>query len=369
MGTQRMLTMSASEKKDAMRSHFIRILQWLLNEKCFILTMENEANESPKFMLCHRSFLHKLRGNLILDFVLKKYDSRYAKMCNVVLNRSLFILRRDWKHSLKPTWHRLSDRERRQQMIGKGMAPINNRFAIGRLPTANNDESPFGVSLDEIVRGAGNCNAAEECRQHLDVLCDGNHLASELADVCPILLRPDSDCHCVNVCGIMNVLRLEDVRECVHCRFDELEDGKKIMRQSHDAMRIFSALCSMHKVGDKQLSELCVIKQATTKQILFRMLAEKYVKMEYIPRSSDRDPKRSVFVWSINWNNLHKKILQSMYNGIANLMIKRRSLRKKIEQCGQANNPQLKQKLCAAFEHLTLTMQKIDLQIALHRDF
>merc|ERR1711902_251215 len=115
---------------------------------------------------------------------------------------------------------------------------------------------------------------------------------------------------------------------------------------------------SMRKIGDKQLSEICMIKHSTIKKILYRMLSDKFIEMEYIPRSADRDPKKSFFVWSINWFNLHKKILESMYNGLSNLLLKKRDIRKQIEKLENDNshktnkgNKQYWKKLCAAFEH------------------
>lgn len=394
--THRILAMSQNEKKkEEMRRHFIAILNWLHLEQCFVCTTtqlqsskepilkKRKLNdESPKFMLCHRSFLHQLRSKLIFDFVLAKYDSTYCQIVDIVIKNSLCILRKNLKQTLNAQWQSLNDREQQQQIYQHSVldfvqiAPINNRYSIGRQQ--NNDEAeqynlPFAMSLNDIFKKMnGNAMPNEnELSAYLDVLCDGNNLLNELCDILPILLS-DSQMNAfyVNVCGIINVLQLENVKKCVHCRFDLIDTESA--KQCNDALRIFSALCSMHKIGDKQLSELCVIKHSTIKQILYRMLAEKYVKMEYIPRSSDRDPKKSHFVWSINWNNLQKKILESMYCAMCNLMTKRQMIRKQIEEIDDEinNNKGLKKKkLCAAFEHLTMSIHKIDLQIALHRDF
>ena len=91
---------------------------------------------------------------------------------------------------------------------------------------------------------------------------------------------------------------------------------RKERRSNADASRIFGALISMRKIGDKQLSELCMMKHSKVKKVLYRMLSDKFVEMEYIPRSSDRDPKKSFFVWTINSRSIHKKLLHSMYNAV-----------------------------------------------------
>ena len=398
--TQRILAMSKEEKKEQIRAHFKRILKWLLNEKCFVLSIESEQktnanpskkrklnDESPKYALCRRSFLHSLRSKAIFDFVLKKYDATHCEIVDVVLKNSLFALRRNFKKTLDAKWQSLNEREQQRQIFRHSvldfvqMSPINNRFSIGRQP--NNDEAeqynlPFGTPSNEIYERMQGKVSRDELSAHLDVLCDGNNLLNELSDILPILLCESMESvFFVNVCGIMRALQFDDVRKCVHCRFDQIEIGSdNKATQSHDALRIFSAICSMHKIGDKQLSELCVIKHSTTKQILYRMLTEKYVQMEYIPRSNDRDPKKSFFVWSVNWHSLHKRVLHSMYNALCNLMTKRRSIRKQIEEIENDNSHKSSKqnrtkwkKLCAAFESLTMSIQKVDAQVALHRDF
>ena len=219
--------------------------------------------------------------------------------------------------------------------------------------------------------------------KYLNILCDGQETLNELYDVLPMLLVENIDLYQVNIPGIINYIQLLDVQKLVHHRFDTVgpDDDDEDVEENNDqikddAQRIFGTIIAMRKIGDKQLSELCMMKHAKVNKILFQMLRDAFIDIESIPRSNDRDPKKSLYLWTINWFNVHKKILQSMYNSVSNLILKKRTIRKEIEilenDNSHKNTKQSKQywmKLCAAFEHLTLSISKIDLQIALHRDY
>merc|ERR1719491_72608 len=108
------------------------------------------------------------------------------------------------------------------------------------------------------------------------------------------------------------------------------------------------------------------MKHAQVKKVLYRMLADQFVACEYINRTADRDPKKSLFLWSIDWSQLRRRVLRSMYAATANLMQKRRSVRKQIELLENDQSHKSSEtvkvrwrKLCAAFEHLTLSLQKL----------
>ena len=142
------------------------------------------------------------------------------------------------------------------------------------------------------------------------------------------------------------------------------------------ASRLFGALMAMRKVGEKQLAELCMMRQSTVKQVLYRMLSDHFVAIEYVPKTPDRDCIKSFFLWSIDWVAIHKKVLQSMYDAVSNLLVKKRSVRKQIEIAEHDDAHKASdhaktrwKRLCAAFEHLAAIIQRVDLQIALHRDF
>ncbi len=229
----------------------------------------------------------------------------------------------------------------------------------------------------------------EDVDEMLKLLSEGNEAVNELSDVVPVLMLR-SNAYSVNVRGILDHVELLDVQKLVHCRFDSIlvenvaadslgadpEDAVSRASLEGAASRIFGALMALRKVGEKQLAEICMMRQSTVKQVLFRMLQDHFVALEYVPKTPDRDCIKSFFLWSIDWAALHKKVVQSMYEAVSNLLIKRRSIRKQIEvmEHDDAHKVDAQSKgrwkrLCAAFEHLTAMIQKIDLQIALHRDF
>jgi len=441
-------TTDKPQRKNEIRTHFKSIWKWLTDEKCFIVprkqdkssngkkrnhctlsdasnskephkkmrklsgncTMQMNENENDaareeevemiskdtKWIVCHRSFLHELRANVIMEFAHCKYDDSLCQIVEIVLQNSLKALRKDYQSTLNVAWFNLLQRdEQRQtwtqsQLEFNNTSPVENRYGVGKQ--SNCDEPiqyrlPLTMSREGILRAlqhTNNCNTdehgllSEQLRKHLEMLTDGVHLLNELNDILPVLLSSNSELYQVNVLGIVNRIQLLDVQKLVHCRFDELEIDKEhtAMQQSNDATRIFGAMIAMRKIGDKQLSEMCMMQHSKVKKVLYRMLADKFIEMEYIARSADRDPKKSFFLWSINWSNLHKKVVKSMYTAICNLLLKKRDIRKRIETLENDNSHKMNgnarrqwMRLCAAFQHLTLSVQSLDLQIALHRDF
>merc|ERR1712032_1628139 len=85
----------------------------------------------------------------------------------------------------------------------------------------------------------------------------------------------------------------------------------------------------MKRVGEKQLAELCMLNQKTVKRMMNLMMKEGFVQSGYIPRTSNRDTAQSLFLWYIDWPPLHKKVLQSLYNAVSNLLVKRRDIKQK----------------------------------------
>eukprot|EP01083_Nonionella_stella_P081913 225918_1 len=405
--TRCMSIKSKGDKKKEIRHHFKRIFKWLINDKCFIIKNNNrnpsfsaakspskklrklDGNEKvsmdeetdPKYVICYRSLLHDMRCEAIRDFVLQKYDSSFCDIVDVILENSLSVLRDDYRCTMAVEWLSFNKKDQMRSEVFKHSVleankstSIDNRYSIGKQ--IHNDDTehykmPFDVAMGDIEKQLKMSREAVE--ESVKILSDGNEILDELNDILPVLIARSSGFH-VNVCGIIDYIRKLDVQRLVHSRFDTLEVESS--EQRNEASRLFGAIISMRKIGDKQLSEICMMKHATVKKVLYRMLSDKFVEMEYIARSIDRDPKKSLFLWSINWCSLHKKILQSLYNATANLMVKQLNIRKIIQKIENDNshktNKNTKQKwtkLCAAFEHLTRAIQKIDTQIALHRDF
>ena len=150
------------------------------------------------------------------------------------------------------------------------------------------------------------------------------------------------------------------MQNLVHCRFDAIiatgEKEAAAAAQSHDASRIFG--CWWRCARRKQLADLCMMKHARVKKVMYRMLADRIVEIEYIPRTADRDPKKSLFLWS--------RLDAASQAGSA--LDVTGVLENDDSHKSSAQGKTRWRKLCAAFEHLALSIHKLD-QVALHRDF
>lgn len=360
------------------------------------LNNDDDDEDAEKWTLCHRSLLHELRSHFVLDFVSKNYDSTLSEVAAIVLQHGLSTLRREGSSTLRAEWRRSAERAEQRTVYRHSVldlqneSPLENRHSIGKQRGSDEQEQyalSFAISKRDIMRSLAAPAEDEAVDEWLGVLSEGNEVLNELSDVLPVLVLR-SNAYSVNVRGIMDHVQLLDVQKLVHCRFDSLsaaesagdpeeeEEALSLRGQEGAASRLFGALMAMRKVGEKQLAELCMMRQSTVKQVLYRMLSDHFVAIEYVPKTPDRDCIKSFFLWSIDWVAIHKKVLQSMYDAVSNLLVKKRSVRKQIEIAEHDDAHKASdhaktrwKRLCAAFEHLAAIIQRVDLQIALHRDF
>eukprot|EP00483_Globobulimina_turgida_P012735 UN12758 len=225
-----------------------------------------------------------MRNKLILDFVSKNYDSNYCEIVSLILRNSLHSLQESHEATLHCKWINYLQKEEERQTFKhlnildfNNTSPVENRYSIGKQTNNNQKEQyllPFAMEKCDMDIS---CN--ERLDEYLAVLSDGNSLLNELNDILPILIIGGVDKYYVNISGIIDYIQLLDVQKLVHSRFDTLEiennenkNENEEGMQSNDALRLFGAIISMRKIGDKQLSEICMIKHSTVKKVLYRML-------------------------------------------------------------------------------------------------
>lgn len=88
------------------------------------------------------------------------------------------------------------------------------------------------------------------------------------------------------------------------------------------AGRIFEVLLSNGQLEETQVVDFATSPKQEVRTLLYKMLKDGFVSIQSVPRTSDRLPARSLYLWKVNRKAVYDRMLDSFYLSWAN--IKRR---------------------------------------------
>jgi len=86
--------------------------------------------------------------------------------------------------------------------------------------------------------------------------------------------------------------------------------------------RIFRLLCDKTRLEEKQVSDMALISRKDTKEYLYLLQTANFVELQDIPRTADRQPSKSFFVWSLAHNRLKETMLGYFYRVYRNTLLR-----------------------------------------------
>lgn len=141
--------------------------------------------------------------------------------------------------------------------------------------------------------------------------------------------------YCVNYKSASNLL-CQSVLESVVCE-----------RFGSKPLRLFRLLLLKKHLEQKQISDMALIPNKEAKEMLYSLLAENFISLQEIPRSSDYAPSRTFYLFSVNKNQVARVVLQRCYKALGNLMTKRKHVatenRRLLEKYAQWERQQASQ--------------------------
>jgi len=103
-----------------------------------------------------------------------------------------------------------------------------------------------------------------------------------------------------------------------------LEQAQLIVKErcGPHAARIFRLLNERVRLEEKQVSDFALLPKKETKCALYSMFEAQLVELQEVPRTSDRQPSKAFFLWSLPHDRLCSTILRYLYSGFRNAQLR-----------------------------------------------
>lgn len=101
-------------------------------------------------------------------------------------------------------------------------------------------------------------------------------------------------------------------------RFDA---AKSLVRErcGGNAAKVFHLLSDRARLEDKQVSDLALLPKKEAKEVLYSMLQAQFVELQEVPRTTERQPSKAFFVWSLPYTTLPSTMLRVVLQAWVNM--------------------------------------------------
>ncbi|GAA5887165.1 hypothetical protein JCM6882_009470 [Rhodosporidiobolus microsporus] len=149
------------------------------------------------------------------------------------------------------------------------------------------------------------------------------------------------------------------------------------------AIRCWRIMEAKGKLDEKHLARLAFLSVKDAREVLGRLSSSGFVEPQEIPRSADRAPSRTLYLWFVDFNKVVTSLVSHHYKALANVQSqrqvqveKRRALIEKRERTDVRENEELLtkrdremlQELDQTLEALSVAEQRIDEQLFVLRE-
>jgi transcription initiation factor IIE alpha subunit len=86
-----------------------------------------------------------------------------------------------------------------------------------------------------------------------------------------------------------------------------------------DSLRIFRLLMMKKLLEQKQVAELAMTPIKNTRDCLYKMLQHAYVYLQEVPRTSEHNPSKTFYLWSVRLPHVQALLVTEMYKTLRNL--------------------------------------------------
>ncbi|XXQ38038.1 DNA-directed RNA polymerase III subunit RPC3 [Plasmodiophora brassicae] len=237
---------------------------------------QNEFNvdENPDAVvkINHERFTFAFRNELIVEYVSGRLDPVAGEIVRVML------LPRDC-----------------------GSAPVNltDRYEYSEMSIFDNLPEVPAVSRAQL-------------RQYLHEMMYDNVPIIELKESIS-----SGEVYVVRVDAIVGELRRRHTQSIVRAKFGD------------EAGRIFMLLLDKKQLESKSVSDLALVSKKQTREKLYKMLEQDFVHLQELAKSADRNPQRTLYIWSVPLNKVYAQLRSAFMFAWVNL---RERLKRETEE-------------------------------------
>ncbi|KAG6854968.1 hypothetical protein C0991_009791 [Blastosporella zonata] len=102
---------------------------------------------------------------------------------------------------------------------------------------------------------------------------------------------------------------------------------ESVARERHGAegVRILRLLMDTGKMDEKQVSKIVMMAAKDVRPLLAALAADSLISTQEVPKSADRNPTRTFYLWYVDLNKAYSAILGSLYKTLCNIGMRRRA--------------------------------------------
>ncbi|KAH9981485.1 hypothetical protein BGW80DRAFT_1270469 [Lactifluus volemus] len=96
-------------------------------------------------------------------------------------------------------------------------------------------------------------------------------------------------------------------------------------RHGDDGVRVLRLLLDSGKVDEKQVSKLAMIAPKDVRPLLSAMSAESLISIQEVPKSADRNPTRTFYLWYVDLPKTCSVLLGNLYKTLYNINVRKKA--------------------------------------------
>ncbi|KAF7983053.1 hypothetical protein HWV62_23943 [Athelia sp. TMB] len=96
-------------------------------------------------------------------------------------------------------------------------------------------------------------------------------------------------------------------------------------RHGEDGVRLLRLLLNTGKMDEKQISKVAMLAPKEARPLLSAMSSESLVSIQEVPKSADRNPTRTFYLWYVDLQKAYSVLLGSLYKTLYNISVRRRA--------------------------------------------
>ncbi|KAG6897841.1 hypothetical protein C0992_010329 [Termitomyces sp. T32_za158] len=102
---------------------------------------------------------------------------------------------------------------------------------------------------------------------------------------------------------------------------------ESVTRERHGAegVRLLRLLLNTGKMDEKQVSKVAMMAAKDSRPLLAALAADSLISTQEVPKSADRNPTRTFYLWYVDLNKAYSVILGNLYKTLYNIRMRRRA--------------------------------------------
>ncbi|TFY65459.1 hypothetical protein EVG20_g5577 [Dentipellis fragilis] len=96
-------------------------------------------------------------------------------------------------------------------------------------------------------------------------------------------------------------------------------------RHGDDGVRVLRLLLDTGKVDEKQISRIAMMAPKDVRPLLTAMSAESLISIQEVPKSADRNPTRTFYLWYVDLQKAYSVLLVNLYKTLHNISMRRQA--------------------------------------------